>query len=71
VRLRPGDIVLIDNHHALHGRTPFTPRWDGLDRWLLRTFVARDLAASEDVRPGDGRIIDTDFSSVTRVDSTA
>jgi L-asparagine oxygenase len=71
VRLRPGDIVVIDNQHALHGRTAFTPRWDGLDRWLLRTFVARDLAASEDVRPGDGRIIDTDFSSDTRLDNTA
>jgi L-asparagine oxygenase len=62
IRLEPGDLLLIDNHHAFHGRTPFRARWDGEDRWLLRTSMTRDLARSAARRPGDGRIIDVDYS---------
>jgi L-asparagine oxygenase len=62
VRLRPGDLLLVDNHEAYHGRTVFTPRYDGLDRWLLRSFVVKDLSASIVDRPGDGRIIDRDYT---------
>lgn len=62
IRMRPGDFVAVDNRcGAWHGRTAFTPRWDGKDRWLLRTFVTMDLAASIEDRPGDRRIIDTDY----------
>jgi L-asparagine oxygenase len=63
IRLEPGDLLFVDNHHAFHGRTPFRARWDGADRWLLRTFVARDLSRSEAHRPGDGRVVDTDYSA--------
>lgn len=62
IRLEAGDLLFVDNHHAFHGRTPFRARWDGADRWLLRTFVTRDLSRSEAHRPGDGRIVDTDYS---------
>jgi L-asparagine oxygenase len=62
IRLKPGDLLFVDNYHAFHGRTPFRARWDGADRWLLRTFVTRDLSRSEAHRPGDGRIVDTDYS---------
>jgi L-asparagine oxygenase len=62
VVLDAGDLVIVDNHHAFHGRTLFRARYDGRDRWLLRTFVIRDLSRTEDVRPGDGRIVDTDYS---------
>jgi len=61
--LEPGDLLLIDNHHAFHGRTPFTARWDGRDRWLLRTSTTRDLSRSAAHRPGDGRVIDVDYSA--------
>jgi len=54
VKLKAGDMVIIDNRRSFHGRTPFAPRYDGRDRWLLRTFVTRDLARSEAVRPGVG-----------------
>ncbi|HEX6470758.1 MAG TPA: TauD/TfdA family dioxygenase [Streptosporangiaceae bacterium] len=52
--MRPGDLVIIDNRRAVHGRTSFTPRYDGRDRWLRRSFAIADL------RPvighlGDGR----------------
>lgn len=62
--LEAGDLLFVDNHRALHGRTWFKARADGLDRWLLRTFISKDLARSEHVRPGDGRIVDSDCSDV-------
>ncbi|QKV73985.1 TauD/TfdA family dioxygenase [Amycolatopsis sp. Hca4] len=62
VCLEPGDLLIVDNHGALHGRTPFSRRGDGRDRWLLRTFVARDLARSAKDRPGNGRIVQIDYS---------
>jgi L-asparagine oxygenase len=61
VLLEPGDVLVVDNHRAFHGRTPFQARGDGSDRWLLRAYLARDLTRSEDLRPGDGRVIDTDY----------
>jgi L-asparagine oxygenase len=63
IRLEPGDLLYVDNHHAFHGRTSFRARWDGADRWLLRTFVTRDLARTEGHRPMDGRIVDIDYCS--------
>jgi L-asparagine oxygenase len=61
VQLKAGDVLVVDNHHAFHGRTPFQARGDGLDRWLLRTYLTRDLARSESQRPGDERVVDTDY----------
>jgi L-asparagine oxygenase len=59
VVLEPGDLLVVDNHLAVHGRSPFTPRFDGTDRWLQRTFVVADLAASAADRTG--RVITTTF----------
>jgi L-asparagine oxygenase len=59
VVLEPGDLLVIDNTVAVHGRSPFTPRFDGTDRWLQRTFVVSDLAPSAADRVG--RIIATQF----------
>lgn len=36
--LSPGDCVIIDNHVAAHGRSAFTPHYDGQDRWLRRFY---------------------------------
>jgi L-asparagine oxygenase len=63
IRLKSGDLLLVDNHRAFHGRTPFRARWDGADRWLLRAFLTKDLSRSEAHRPGDRRIVDTDYSA--------
>ncbi|MCU1502813.1 MAG: L-lysine 3-hydroxylase [Ilumatobacteraceae bacterium] len=59
VVLEPGDLLVVDNTVAVHGRSPFTPRFDGTDRWLQRTFVVSDLAASAADRRG--RVITTRF----------
>ncbi len=39
VVLDVGDLLVIDNNRAMHGRLPFTARFDGDDRWLLRSYV--------------------------------
>ena len=59
VALEAGDLLVIDNTVAVHGRSPFTPRFDGTDRWLQRTFVVSDLAPSAADRRG--RVITTHF----------
>ena len=61
VRLTPGDLLVVDNHRALHGRTLFRPRYDGADRWLLRSFITKDLRASEVFRDGDSRVVEPDY----------
>ncbi len=49
-RLDPGDIMLIDNCRAVHGREAFQARYDGTDRWLKRIKVTRDLRRSRSAR---------------------
>jgi len=53
--LQSGDILVIDNRRAVHGRTPFNPRYDGTDRWLKRALVVAELPARYVV----GRVIQT------------
>lgn len=59
VVLNAGDLLVVDNYVAVHGRTPFVARFDGTDRWLQRTFVVSDLSPSASDRVG--RIITTTF----------
>jgi len=59
VVLEAGDLLVVDNTVAVHGRSPFRPRFDGTDRWLQRTFVVSDLAPSAAER--HGRVITTRF----------
>jgi L-asparagine oxygenase len=60
VTLAAGDLLIVDNHRAVHGRSPFTARFDGTDRWLQRTFVVDDLGPSAAERRG--RVITTNFA---------
>jgi len=46
VVLEPGDLLIVDNNVAVHGRSPFVAHFDGADRWLQRSFVVADLAPS-------------------------
>lgn len=55
VVLQSGDLLAIDNARAVHGRTPFVPRYDGTDRWLKRSLVVRELPTHDIV----GRVIQT------------
>ena len=48
--LEPGDFCFIDNFQAVHGRKPFTARYDGHDRWLKRINIVRDMRKSRESR---------------------
>lgn len=60
-KLIPGDLFIVDNRRSVHSRSEFAPRWDGEDRWLQRTYVSRDLAASEEIRADRNRLFDIEF----------
>jgi L-asparagine oxygenase len=55
--LEPGDLAIVDNRLALHGRTSFLPRYDGRDRWLQRTYVHLDSRRSRVARTNNGSIL--------------
>ncbi len=61
VGLEAGDLLVVDNNVAVHGRSPYEPRFDGTDRWLQRTFVVTDLSPSATDRVG--RVITTHFGA--------
>jgi len=42
VALTAGDLLMLDNPRAMHGRSQYTPRFDGKDRFIARGFVVRD-----------------------------
>jgi L-asparagine oxygenase len=48
--LKPGEILLIDNNRAVHGRSAFKPKYNGEDRFLIRCFATFDLLKSEYAR---------------------
>ncbi len=60
VALGPGDLLVVDNHAAVHGRSPFRARYDGTDRWLQRSFVVADLDPSAGERRN--RVVTTRFT---------
>jgi L-asparagine oxygenase len=41
--LEPGDLLVIDNRKAAHGRTSFNPSFDGRDRWLQQIYLHENL----------------------------
>jgi hypothetical protein len=63
VALEPGDVLVVDNDQAVHGRVPFTPRYDGTDRWLKRASVripgrrGRPLAEADEHGYGQAAIV--------------
>ncbi len=62
VILAPGQILLVDNVRSVHGRSPFTPSFDGRDRFIIRSFAVRDLVRTRYARPGNGRAIAAEYS---------
>jgi L-asparagine oxygenase len=62
VILGPGQILLVDNVRSVHGRSPFTPSFDGRDRFIIRSFAVRDLVRTRYARPGNARAIAAEYS---------
>jgi len=60
VTLQAGDIMVIDNDVAVHGRQSFQARYDGTDRWLKRVSVrvpGRVRPAAEATEHGYGQLL--------------
>jgi L-asparagine oxygenase len=62
VTLQPGQVLLVDNVRAVHGRSPFTPSFDGSDRFISRSFAVRDLVRTRYARPGNSRTVAAEYS---------
>jgi L-asparagine oxygenase len=60
--LKPGEIIIIDNRHAVHGRSPFRPKYDGKDRFLVRCFSVFDYQYSSYARPSESRVVSAIYS---------
>ena len=60
--LSPGEIMIVDNRRAVHGRSPFSPRYDGNDRFLIRCFSKIDYESTAYARPDHGRMIAAIYS---------
>jgi L-asparagine oxygenase len=60
--LQPGEILILDNRRAVHGRSPFFPRYDGQDRFLIRCFSKIDYESTSYARPENGRMIAAVYS---------
>ena len=60
--LTPGEIVFIDNNRAVHGRSPFVPNYDGLDRFLVRCFGVYNYEYSAYARENGGRVVSAIYS---------
>ena len=60
--LQPGEIILIDNRRSLHGRSPFIPKYDGKDRFLIRCFAISNYESTLYARPNNGRMVSAIYS---------
>ncbi|MEZ4753318.1 MAG: guanitoxin biosynthesis L-enduracididine beta-hydroxylase GntD [Bdellovibrionota bacterium] len=48
--LRCGDVLLIDNDRAVHGRRSFSATYNGSDRWLKRLNISANIRLSRALR---------------------
>jgi len=58
--LKPGNILFINNRILLHGRSPFQAKYDGNDRFLIRSFAMWDKSKIQYAL--DGRMIQKIYS---------
>ena len=60
--LQHGEIIFIDNRRAVHGRSPFFPKYDGVDRFLVRCFAVFDYEYSQYARKDNCRMVSAIYS---------
>ena len=60
--LQSGEIILLDNNRAVHGRSPFSPKYDGNDRFLIRCFAVYDYNKSKYARANGERMVSAIYS---------
>jgi hypothetical protein len=50
-------MLIFKNQQTFHARDAFTPRFDGLDRWMIRVFGIRDMGRTTPVHPDQPYIV--------------
>jgi hypothetical protein len=60
--LEQGEVLFIDNLRTVHGRDPYTPSFNGFDRWLKRVYITDSLKNSRGLR-------DAPISRIIRIKS--
>jgi len=60
--LQAGDLLMLDNLRAMHGRSIYAPRFDGKDRFIARGFVVRDRRRLWPQLLGDRRTVAAVYS---------
>ncbi|RED44845.1 TauD/TfdA family dioxygenase [Aestuariispira insulae] len=48
--MQPGDLVIIDNDKAVHGRSKYKPNYGPRQRWIRRVNVTADIRKTQDYR---------------------
>jgi L-asparagine oxygenase len=59
VVLRPGDVLVVDNRQAVHGRSSYTPRFDGRDRLLRKVFIRNEPIPPSDAANSSPFLVST------------
>lgn len=62
VILNSGEILLLDNKKVVHGRSVFSPKFDGNDRFIIRSFVIKHLDKILNKTSKNKRTISSKFS---------
>lgn len=62
VILQSGDILIINNHRSVHGRSSFTPNYDGYDRFIIRSFIMSNKNKIKDKTGKNERMVLKQFS---------
>jgi hypothetical protein len=57
VALQQGDMLIFKNQQTFHARDAFAPRFDGMDRWMMRVFGVRDMSRTIPVTPCKSYIV--------------
>jgi L-asparagine oxygenase len=60
--LQSGEIIIIDNRLAVHGRSPFYPNYDGKDRFIVRCFATLNYEKTKFARLNDERMVSAIYS---------
>jgi L-asparagine oxygenase len=62
--LQQGDILILDNRRVVHGRSSFRPKFDGKDRFILRSFVFKknNYYESAHTRKNNRRMVEAIYS---------
>lgn len=62
VVLEPGDMLLINNKKLVHGRSSFNPKFDGNDRFIIRSFIMNKIEKILNKTVNNNRMVSTKFS---------